>query len=117
MDVDDDRLHGAAQRVLGELGVERPERVVGQRHEQAAQHLQDEHALAARGADLGDAAPGRARREVERADDPRLAVDVADQLALVPDMVAHGQDVGTGGQELVGDGGGEAVAAGGVLAR
>ena len=66
--------------------------------------------------DLGDAAAGRAGGEVERADDARLAVDVADQLALVPDMVAHGDDVGTGGQELVGDGGGEPVAAGGVLA-
>ena len=56
MHVDDDSLHRAAQRVLGELGVQRPERIVGQRHEQAAEHLQDEHALAARGADLGDAA-------------------------------------------------------------
>ena len=50
MDVDDDRLRGAAQRVLRELGVERPERVVGQRHEQAAQHLQHDDTLAARGA-------------------------------------------------------------------
>ena len=42
--------------------------------------------------------------QVERADDPRLAVDVADQLALVPDMVAHGEHVGAGVEELVGDG-------------
>ena len=72
-------------------------------------------ALAARGADLGDAAARRARRQIERADDPRLAVDVADQLALVPDMVAHGEDVGTGVEELGGDRGRQPVAAGGVL--
>ena len=62
MDVDDDRLRGAAQRVLVELGVEGPERVVGQAHEQAAQHLQHDDTLAARGLDLGDAAAGGARR-------------------------------------------------------
>ena len=38
-----------------------------------------------------------------------------DQLALVPDMVAHGQDVGTGLEELVGNHGGQPVTAGGVL--
>ena len=58
---------------------------------------------------------GRARRVVDRAQQPRVAVDVADDLALVPDMVAGGDDVDAGRVELCADFVGQAEAVRGVL--
>ena len=62
------------------------------------------------------APPGRAGRKVHRAQQPRLALDEDERLALVPGMVAEGDGIGAGGQELVADRLGDAEAAGGVLA-
>ena len=45
-----------------------------------------------------------------------MAIDEADGLALVPDMVAGADDVDAGGVELVADLLGDAEAGGGVLA-
>ena len=38
----------------------------------------------------------RAGREIRRAQQPRLALDIGDDLALVPGMVAGGQHIGAG---------------------
>jgi hypothetical protein len=66
--------------------------------------------------DQRGAAAGRAGREVDRAQQLRRALDEHQCFALVPGMVAAGDDVGTGIDELVIDRLGDAEAAGRVLA-
>ena len=65
--------------------------------------------------DLRAAAAGRAGGHVERADQPGLTVHVADDLALVEHVIAGGDQVGAGGQELLTERRRDAEAAGGVL--
>ena len=60
--------------------------------------------------------PRRAGRIVQRAQHAMVAVDLGDQVALIPDMVAGGDAVGAGLVELGGDLRGDAESAGGVLA-
>src|SRR3546814_5502565 len=62
------------------------------------------------------AAPGRAGRKVVRAQQARLAGDVGHHLALVPAMVAAGDDVGPGFEKLAADLVGDTEAGGRVLA-
>ena len=85
-------------------------------HEQPSDDLHDQHLAAVRQPQQGAAAPGRAGQHVERPDQARVLVDVADQLALVEDMIAGGDQIGAGGVEILADLGGDAEAAGGVLA-
>ena len=66
--------------------------------------------------DHGGAAAGRAGRIVERADQPRRALDEHQRLALVPGVVAERDGVGAGVDQIVVDRLGDAEAAGGVLA-
>ena len=66
--------------------------------------------------DQRHAAPRRAGRIVERTDQPRRALDEHQRLALVPRMIAAGDDVGAGVDHLVVDRLGDAEAAGRVLA-
>ncbi len=116
MDVDDDRLHGAAQRMAGELGVQGAERVVGQRHEQAAEHLQDER-RAGRAAVRISATPrpgvpgARLSGRTIRGSRSMWPISSRWSQTWLP-MVEH---VGTGVEELGGDRGRQPVAAGGVL--
>ena len=65
--------------------------------------------------DVG-AAAGRARRIVDRAQEAVVALGEGQRLALVPDMVAGGDAVGAGVEQLLQDLLGDAEAAGGVLA-
>src|SRR5690348_16086564 len=58
----------------------------------------------------------RARREVDRPQQARIAGDVGNDLALVPDMIAGRDDVDAGGIELLADLVGDAEAVRGVLA-
>ena len=60
--------------------------------------------------------PRRAGREVQRPQQPRVAVDIADDLAPVPDVVAGGDDVDAAVIELGADLVGDAEAVRGVLA-
>ncbi len=62
------------------------------------------------------AAPGRALGEIGRPQEALLARREHQRLALVPDMVAGGDDVGAGVERLAKDFFGDAEAAGGVLA-
>ena len=55
------------------------------------------------------------RRIVQRPDQPRLAHDVGQRLLLVPGVVAQGQAVGAGVEQLARGGLGDAEAGGGVL--
>jgi hypothetical protein len=61
------------------------------------------------------AGAGRPRREIGRAEDPVIARDVLDQLALVPDMVAGRENVRAGIVELAREPLGQPVAVRGVF--
>ena len=60
--------------------------------------------------------PGRAGRVIGRPDEPGLALDEDERLALVEGVVAKRHRIDADGAEIVEDGFGEAEAAGGVLA-
>ena len=116
MDVDHDRVGRALQRTGGQLALGRRERIVERIHEHAAHQVDHQHARAVLRLDHHHAAPRRAGRIVVRADQPRRALDEHQRLALVPRMIAAGDDVGAGIDHLVVDRLGDAEAAGRVLA-
>ena len=64
----------------------------------------------------GEAAAGRVRREVGRAEDPVGAAQVGREPALAPDPVPERDHVGAGGEQALGDLRGDPPAVGGVLA-
>ena len=78
--------------------------------------LTTEHFGAVRGVDQIGAAAGRPRREIGRADQPRLALDKDERLALVEGVIAERDRVGAGLEEFLADRLGDAEAAGGVFA-
>jgi hypothetical protein len=82
----------------------------------AAHQVDDEDALAGLGLDQRRAASGRARRIIQRADQPRRAFDEDERLALVPGVVAERDRIGAGVDQLVIDRLGDAEAAGRILA-
>ena len=116
MHVDDDGVGVAFKRAGGELALDRGEGIVERVHEDAAHDVDDEHARAVSRLDQRGAAPGGAGRKVERADELRRALDEHQRLALVPGMIAAGDDIDAGVDELLVDLLGDAKAAGGVLA-
>ncbi len=97
MHVDDDGVASLAERAGLQLLVHRRERIVEDRlHVALAEQIGDQHPLARSGlVEVGPAA-GRAgqARVVQGPDQPLLAHDVGQGLALVPGMVAQGQAVG-----------------------
>ena len=99
-----------------ELALDRGERVVERIHEDAAHGIDDEHARAVLGLDQRRAAARRAGRIIDRADQPRRALDEDQRLLLVPGMIAERDRVGAGIDEFAVDRLGDAEAAGGVLA-
>ena len=103
MHVDHDGSDGGAERIPGEHAVERTERVFIGAHEQPAHDLHDQHLATVGQMQLGAAAAGRAGQHVERPDQARILVDVADQLALIEHMVTGGDQIGAGGVEIPAD--------------
>ncbi len=93
VDVDDDRGRPGAERVIGEDRREPGERVVERVHEQPAHQVDDECRAAVVEAVQPPAGAGRARREIRRPQHARVALDIGDQLALVPDVIAGRQHV------------------------
>jgi hypothetical protein len=99
------------------------EGVVAAGHEDATLEVHDGVALAGGKLALVEAKAGSADGVVGGAEDAAAAGvgvgwdgHVFEDLFFVPDVVAGGDDVGAQVEELVGDGGGEAEAAGGVFA-
>jgi hypothetical protein len=117
VDQDDLGLDDFEQRVDGAEGV-----IVGV-HEDAALEIDYGVCLAAGQGAFIEAIAWSGRRVVSRADDAAGAfvagggrrLHIIDDLALVPDVVAGGQDMGPEIEEFVGDSGGDAESAGGVL--
>ena len=105
-----------ADRAGGDLAAHRRKRVVQRRHEDRAHDVDDEHACAVpRRKDVG-AAPRRAGRIVERAQEIVVPRGEDQRLALVPDVVARRHAIGAGVDEALKNLLGDAEAAGGVLA-
>ena len=99
------------------------EGVIGCVHEDAAAEIDDGIGHAGLRGSLEDAIAGKAGLEVGRAQDAagailaigRHGVQIVDQLALVPDVIAGGEHVRAQVEEVFGDLRGDAEAAGGVL--
>ncbi len=90
------------------------ERIVERVHEEPAHQIDDEDALPS---DRVEPPPGAggSLREVRRAQDPRIAVEIGDDLPLVPDVVAGGQDIDFGIVKFAAQAFGQAAARGRVL--
>jgi hypothetical protein len=102
-------------RHLGQDPVRRPERAVHRRHEDPSQQAEHAHALIAPGAHDGIIASGGLAGIVGRLDDPQLGRQDRIDLAATVDVVAHGQAVHAGGNQLVVDGRRQARSAGHIL--
>ena len=116
MEVAHDGGDAGAQLVAGQQLRRAAERAVQRVHEQPAHRVQHQRLAAVPQRDGHRPGPRRARREVERADNPGLLRDVGDQLLAVPGVVAQRDRVGAGGQDGFGHVGRQAEAVAGVLA-
>ncbi len=116
VDVHHDRVARLTERTGLDFPVHAREGVVHGVHEDAAHHVHDQHAASIRDLDQGGAAPRRALRVVERAQQARLPLDEHQGLALVEGMVAERDHVGAGFQDGGADGFRDARAARRVLA-
>ena len=116
MKIDDDRVAGEPERAGGELLLDAREGIIERVHEDAAHHVDDEHPAAAGHRDQIGAAARRARREIGGADQPGLALDIDQRLALIEGVIAESYRIGAGFEELLANRLGDAKAAGGVFA-
>ena len=116
MEVDHDGIRSLPQRTGFEFAVDDRERIVERRHEDAADGIDHQRALAVLGVDQRCTAARRALRKIRRANEARRALDEHQRLALVPGMVAERDRVGADIEKFLVDRLGDAEAAGGVLA-
>ena len=98
------------------LALDGGERIVERVHEDAAHHVDDEKPRPLRVLDHRRASPRRARGEIDRADQARLALDEHERLALIEGMIAERHRVDADGKEFLEQALGEAEAARRVLA-
>jgi hypothetical protein len=100
----------------GDLRLRRAERIVERLHEDPALDVHHPEPPAVRGGDDRAPAPRGAGGVVRRADQPGAGgVEVRPDLALRPDVVAAGEEIDLGGEELFGRVGGDARPGGRVL--
>jgi hypothetical protein len=116
MDVHHRGVGDGSERAKGELAVGGGERIVEGVHEDAAEEVDHQDAVALGRVDQAGASPRRSGRVVGGADQPRLPLDEDEGFALVPGMVAEGDRVGPGAEDLVADGRRDAEPSGRVLA-
>ena len=116
VDVDDDRIGGLLERTCRKLALDRGKRIIERVHEDAAHGVDDQDARAVLGFDQRDPTAGRAGGEVDRTKQLGRAFDENQRLLLVPGMIAAGNRVGAGVDELLVDRLGDTEAAGGILA-
>ena len=84
MEIDHDGIGGAAHRTSLQFTVDHRERIVEWRHEDAADGIDNQRALAVPGIDQRGAATRRTLGEIRRTNQPRRALDENQRLALVP---------------------------------
>ena len=116
MDIQQDRRDAAAQAVFRQHLFDGSEGTVERIHEQPRHHVEDHDLLPAAAGEDVLAAPRCAFRVIARPQEPRVAVDMGQDLAVVPAVVAAGDDIDARGVELFADLAGDAEAAGRVLA-
>ena len=116
MEIDHDGIRRRAQRTGFEFAVEDGERIVERRHEDAADGIDDQRALAVLGVDQRRPTARRALGKISRANQPRRALDEHQRLALIPRMIAERHRIGAGVDEFLIDCFRDAEAAGRVLA-
>src|SRR5258705_12856887 len=110
MPVENAHARGVAPQLIEEI-VDRAERIVRRRHERATDRVHDEDIF-----DHDKAATRIARREVDGPDREWKELDVVEELALIPDVVAVRDDIRAVGVELARDVQRESRPTGGVLA-
>jgi hypothetical protein len=88
----------------------------GDIEEERAHEVDDGDRLAAGGRDDGQAPAGSAVAEVRRTEDAVARLQHGKEVPVAPDVVARGDDVGPGGEELLGELRREAEPVGRVLA-
>ena len=115
MEVEDPDRRQRIGRAIEQL-VELRERRVELVHEDAAHGVDDRDLVAGIGVVDEPAAPGSLVGVVDRAQDGPIGVEVVVDLALVPDVVAAGDDVDAAAEQLLGQAGGQPRAGRHVLA-
>ena len=115
MKVDHDEIGITAKLVAHQRAVHRRKDRVVIIHEEVGDGIHHDQPLASVVGDLNRPLSGRSLGHVDRTKQSRVGLDIGNDLALVPDMVASGQDIDTAGKQLVTDGRGDTKTAGGVL--
>ncbi len=116
MHVDEDDVGSFAQGTGGELRIHRGKRIVERIHESAAHRIDDENARARAGVEEANAAPRRTFGIIQRTENPVFIIDEAQDLALIEPMIARGEHVDAGCEQLVGNIARDAETASRVLA-
>jgi hypothetical protein len=116
VEIDDDGVRDFAERTGGKFAFHRREGIVERIHEDAAHRVDDENPLALRVLEEPRAASGGACGEVHRPDEPRLALDMDERLALVPGVIAERHHIDARIEEIVADRRRDAEAARRILA-
>ena len=116
VEVDRNGRDGAHQPVLGQPPRGKGERIVERVHEQSTHRVQHQDLAAAMVGKHPPAPPRGRRRVVVGPQQSLLAIEMRDDLALVEDVVAGGDDIRPGREEQVANLRRDAESAGRVLA-
>ncbi len=116
MEVEKDGVGPGLEPACFELTLDRGERIVEIRHEYAAHRIDHEHIHAVRRLEQPRALARRTLREVDGAQQTVMPFDKHERLALVPHVIARGDDVGACVEQLGHDRFGDAEAARRILA-
>ena len=116
VEVDQDGVGAGLQPARLDLPLDRAERIVEIGHEHAPLRVDHEHVGAGLRLEQASALAGRALRKIERPEQPVVALDEHQRLALVEHVIARRHHVGAGVEQLGEDRLGDAETAGGVLA-
>ena len=105
-----------AQRVGHQQLIDGGEGIVDRIHEESRHRVDDQNLAPVGERENAGALAGRAGRKIDRAQQTRIAVDIGNDLAPVPDVIAGRHHVRAGGVELGADLVGDAEAMRRVLA-
>ncbi len=103
MEIDDDRINILAKPVFGKKFVRALERARKRVHEQPPHHVNNANFFARTGFENIIALARCPVGEVPRAQQFFIFIDIGNDFALVPDMVARRQNIGTGIIEFLAD--------------
>ena len=116
VEIDDHRVGLLAQRRGRHRRLDGAERIVDRVHEDAAECVDHQHLPAVARRNQVGATAGRSSGHVERAEKRRLALDIAQRVALVEGMIAQRHHVGPGIAQAAEMPLGEAAPMAGILA-